>query len=131
MERKDGIIDLLVVGGGTAGIVGAKTAARLGARTVLVESARTGGDCLWTGCVPSKTLLSAARSSAARRSLGGRGTAFAEVRARILEAIAAIEPDDSPASLEAVGASVVTGTVRFTAPGEADVDGRPSGSARR
>ena len=124
MERKDGIIDLLVVGGGTAGIVGAKTAARLGARTVLVESARTGGDCLWTGCVPSKTLLSAAGSSAAKRALGGSGTAFAEVRARISKATAAIEPDDSPASLEAVGASVVTGTVRFTAPGEADVDGK-------
>ncbi|WP_028281133.1 FAD-dependent oxidoreductase [Arthrobacter sp. H5] len=124
MERKDGIIDLLVIGGGTAGIVGAKTAARLGADTVLVESARTGGDCLWTGCVPSKTLLSAAGSSAARRSLGGSGTAFAEVRARISEAIAAIEPDDSPASMEAVGASVVTGTVRFTAPGEAAVDGK-------
>ncbi|MBG6218929.1 pyruvate/2-oxoglutarate dehydrogenase complex dihydrolipoamide dehydrogenase (E3) component [Arthrobacter sp. CAN_A6] len=124
MKRKDGIIDLLVVGGGTAGIVGAKTAARLGADTVLVESARTGGDCLWTGCVPSKTLLSAASKAVAERSLGGSGTAFAEVRARILEAIAAIEPDDSPASLEAVGASVVTGTVRFTAPGEADIDGK-------
>ena len=40
--------DLLVVGGGTAGIVGAKTAARLGARVLLVERERTGGDCLWT-----------------------------------------------------------------------------------
>ena len=53
-------VELLVVGGGTAGIVGAKTAAGFGARTLLVEQARTGGDCLWTGCVPSKTLLSAA-----------------------------------------------------------------------
>ncbi|MDQ3359141.1 MAG: FAD-dependent oxidoreductase, partial [Actinomycetota bacterium] len=52
--------DLLVVGGGTAGIVGAKTAARLGARVLLVERERTGGDCLWTGCVPSKALLAAA-----------------------------------------------------------------------
>ncbi|MBG6185501.1 pyruvate/2-oxoglutarate dehydrogenase complex dihydrolipoamide dehydrogenase (E3) component [Arthrobacter sp. CAN_A214] len=124
MGSKDGIIDLLVVGGGTAGIVGAKTAARLGADTVLVEYSRTGGDCLWTGCIPSKTLLSAAGRSVAERALGASGTAFAEVRARIAEAIAAIEPDDSPASLEAVGASVVTGTVRFTAPGLADVDGK-------
>ena len=64
MERVDDVVDLLVIGGGTAGIVGARTAARLGARTVLVERARTGGDCLWTGCVPSKTLLSAAHRSA-------------------------------------------------------------------
>lgn len=46
--------DLVVIGGGTAGIVGAKTAASFGARVVLVERGRTGGDCLWTGCVPSK-----------------------------------------------------------------------------
>lgn len=45
--------DLMVLGGGTAGIVGAKTAARLGARVLLVERGEPGGDCLWTGCVPS------------------------------------------------------------------------------
>ncbi|WP_026535819.1 dihydrolipoyl dehydrogenase family protein [Arthrobacter sp. H14] len=124
MERTEDVIDLLVVGGGTGGIVGAKTAARLGARTVLVERSRTGGDCLWTGCVPSKTLLSAAARSATERTLGGSGTLFSDVRARIAEAIAAIEPDDSPESLEAAGASVISGTARFTAPGEADIDGR-------
>jgi len=62
--------DLLVVGGGTAGIVAAKTAARLGARAVLVEEHRTGGDCLWTGCVPSKSLLAAADVAAAARATG-------------------------------------------------------------
>jgi glycine/D-amino acid oxidase-like deaminating enzyme len=56
--------DLLVVGGGTAGIVGAKTAASFGARVLLVERERTGGDCLWTGCVPSKSLLAAAAAAA-------------------------------------------------------------------
>uniref|UniRef100_UPI00047C78FD FAD-dependent oxidoreductase n=1 Tax=Arthrobacter sp. H14 TaxID=1312959 RepID=UPI00047C78FD len=104
MERTDDVIDLLVIGGGTGGIVGAKTAARLGARTVLVERSRTGGDCLWTGCVPSKTLLSAAARSATERTLTDNGTPFSDVRARIAEAIAAIEPDDSPESLEAAGA---------------------------
>ena len=124
MELTDVAIDLLVIGGGTAGIVGAKTAARLGARTVLVEQARTGGDCLWTGCVPSKTLLSAAARSATERRSTGNGTLFSDVRARIADAIAAIEPDDSPESLEAAGVSVVSGTARFTAPGEAEIDGR-------
>jgi pyruvate/2-oxoglutarate dehydrogenase complex dihydrolipoamide dehydrogenase (E3) component len=118
MKRRNDIIDLLVVGGGTAGIVGATTAARLGARTVLVESARTGGDCLWTGCIPSKTLLSAARSGAAGVPV------FAEIRKRISRTIDAIEPDDSPAALEAAGVSVLSGTARFTRPGEAEVDGR-------
>lgn len=124
MEPANDVIDLLVVGGGTAGIVGSKTAAGLGARTVLVERSRTGGDCLWTGCVPSKTILSAAARSAAERNLGGSGTPFTEVRKRIAAAIATIEPDDSPESLEEAGASVVSGTARFTGPGEADIDGR-------
>lgn len=56
--------DLVVVSGGTAGIVGAKTAAGLGADVVLVERGEPGGDCLWTGCVRSKTLLSAAQAFA-------------------------------------------------------------------
>ncbi len=121
MDRSDDIIDLLVVGGGTAGIVGAKTAARLGARTVLVERSRTGGDCLWTGCVPSKTLLSAA---AARGNVPATdGDYFARATARIGAAIAAIQPDDSPAALEAAGVSVRHGDIRFTGPGEAELDG--------
>jgi len=52
--------DLLVVGGGTAGLVGAWTAASLGASVLMVERDRPGGDCLWTGCVPSKALIAAA-----------------------------------------------------------------------
>jgi pyruvate/2-oxoglutarate dehydrogenase complex dihydrolipoamide dehydrogenase (E3) component len=61
--------DLLVVGGGTAGIVGAKTAARLGARVLLVERERTGGDCLWTGCLPSRALLAAAAPTRSDRGV--------------------------------------------------------------
>ncbi|WP_035770941.1 FAD-dependent oxidoreductase [Arthrobacter sp. Br18] len=122
MEDSTEVVDLLVIGGGTAGIVGAKTAARLGARTVLVEYARTGGDCLWTGCVPSKTLLSAGHS-ATERTHSGASTDFAAVRQRISSAIAAIEPEDSPAALESAGVTVISGKARFTGPGEANVDG--------
>ncbi|WP_028278504.1 FAD-dependent oxidoreductase [Arthrobacter sp. H5] len=122
MERAEEPIDLLVVGGGTAGIVGAKTAAQLGARTVLVERSRTGGDCLWTGCIPSKTLLSAAAQTAGGRDPSGGNPDFTIVRERIAAAIASIEPADSPAALEAAGVSVISGTVRFTAPGEAFVN---------
>ena len=111
--------DLLVVGGGTAGIVAAKTAARLGARAVLVEEHRTGGDCLWTGCVPSKSLLAAADVAAAARDGGRFGIDVGEVRvdlARVMDhvraAIRHIEPHDSPASIEEVGASVLAGRVR-------------------
>ena len=53
-------LDLVVVGGGTGGLVSAHIGAALGARVALVERERTGGDCLWTGCVPSKALLASA-----------------------------------------------------------------------
>src|SRR5262245_46240760 len=53
--------DLTVIGGGAAGIVAARASAGIGARTALVESSRLGGDCTWTGCIPSKALLKSAR----------------------------------------------------------------------
>lgn len=123
MRSSTDVIDLLVVGGGTAGIVGAKTAARLGARVVLVERSRTGGDCLWTGCVPSKTLLSAAAGAVDARRGSGEPVVFAEVRERIAAAIRTIEPDDSPASLEETGVTVRQGVARFTGQGRAEIDG--------
>ena len=124
MTAQDRIVDLLVVGGGTAGIVGAKTAARFGARTVLVEQDRTGGDCLWTGCVPSKTLLAAAEHAKATFVGTGDRPDFAEVRKRITAAINTIEPIDSPQSIEETGATVIKGVLTFRAPGVADVAGR-------
>ncbi|MGJ9373236.1 dihydrolipoyl dehydrogenase family protein [Nesterenkonia sp. CF4.4] len=117
------LIDLLVIGGGTAGIVGAKTAARLGARTVMIEQHRTGGDCLWTGCVPSKTILSAAGRAAVIREAAGLEPDFDTVRARIRATITTIEPEDSPEALERAGVTVVHGTARFIAPGVAEVSG--------
>lgn len=121
MDPVEEVVDLLVIGGGTAGIVGARTAAGLGARTLLAERARPGGDCLWTGCVPSKTLLSAARASVA----AGGPADFSAVRERIARAVATVEPEDSPETLRDAGITVVSGTARFTAPGRADVAGRP------
>lgn len=122
--------DLLVLGGGTAGIVAAKTAARLGARVVLVERDRTGGDCLWTGCVPSKALLAAADVAATARSGARFGVHVDEVRVDFTQAmdhvrgaIRHIAPIDSPEALEAAGVTVRQGSGRFLADGVADVDG--------
>ncbi len=57
--RRTTTYDLVVLGGGTGGLVSAQVAAGAGARVALVERERTGGDCLWTGCVPSKSLIAA------------------------------------------------------------------------
>ncbi len=124
--------DLLVVGGGTAGIVGAKTAARLGARVLLVERDRTGGDCLWTGCVPSKALLAAAGVAASARTghRFGIGVAavsvdFAKVMDHVRSTIQHIAPVDSADALEKASVAVSTGTARFTGPDSAEIDGTP------
>src|SRR6266851_7540882 len=53
--------DLIAIGGGSAGLVAAGMSALLGAKTALIEEHRLGGDCTWSGCVPSKTLLRAAK----------------------------------------------------------------------
>nr|CAA9338655.1 MAG: Mercuric ion reductase [uncultured Nocardioidaceae bacterium] len=123
--------DLLVIGGGTAGIVAARTASSLGATVVLVEEARTGGDCLWTGCVPSKALLAAAHRAHSARDSGrfgirvdGVGIDFPAVMAHVQQAIATIEPDDSPATLAAAGVTVVHGRATLTSDGAVEVDGR-------
>ncbi|HYX43405.1 MAG TPA: FAD-dependent oxidoreductase, partial [Acidimicrobiales bacterium] len=55
--------DLVIVGMGSGGMVGAEFAATLGLRVVVVERGRVGGDCLWTGCVPSKALLASAKAA--------------------------------------------------------------------
>lgn len=81
-------------------------AASVGARVALVERDRTGGDCLWTGCVPSKSLIASARLAERMRSAGELGLAGVEpeielgrVMDRVRDAIATIEPHDSPERL--------------------------------
>ncbi|WP_232376570.1 dihydrolipoyl dehydrogenase family protein [Amycolatopsis aidingensis] len=126
-----GAYDLVIVGGGTAGIVAAKTAGGLGAKVALVEAARPGGDCLWTGCVPSKSLIAAA-TTAHRMRTGGRfgitpvepEVDFPTVMAHVRTAIERAEPADSPETLAAAGAEVVPGTAVFTGPREVHVGRR-------
>lgn len=65
--------DLVIIGAGSGGIPAAQVAAAFGLRVALVERARVGGDCLWTGCVPSKALLAAARQAQAMRQAGHFG----------------------------------------------------------
>lgn len=129
---KDEPWDLLVLGGGTAGIVGAKTAARLGARVLLVESERTGGDCLWTGCVPSKALLAAAGVAASARTAHRFGIEVSEVSVdfnKVMDHVRAtiqhIAPVDSVEALEEAGVAVRSGTARFAGPDSAEIDGAP------
>ena len=123
--------DLVVIGGGTAALVAAHGAAGVGARVALVERDRLGGDCLWTGCVPSKALIAAAVTAHAMRHADRHGidpvepqVDLAKVMATIRAAQHVIEPHDSPERLRDAGVDVVIGHGRFTGPGTISVDGR-------
>jgi pyruvate/2-oxoglutarate dehydrogenase complex dihydrolipoamide dehydrogenase (E3) component len=100
--------DLVVIGGGAAGLVTSGGAAQLGARTLLVERHLLGGECLYTGCVPSKALI-----AVAARARSGRAVDWPQARAAIRRAISTIEPHDSPERFRGFGVEVLFGTATF------------------
>jgi len=126
------LYDLVVIGGGSAGLVAAGGAATLGAKVALVEKRALGGDCLYTGCVPSKTLIRSARFAADVRraetfgfeieSLRFKNDDFASITNRVKSVIKTIEHHDSPERFEKMGVEVVFGSPRFLSANEIDVE---------
>jgi len=118
--------DLIVIGGGSGGLVAAVGAAHLGARVALVEKKALGGDCLFTGCVPSKALIASARFAAdvrrasdfgfAPTSLQFSGDNFASITARVQRVIKTVGEHDAPEVFRALGIDVIFGTPRFLSP---------------
>jgi pyruvate/2-oxoglutarate dehydrogenase complex dihydrolipoamide dehydrogenase (E3) component len=115
--------DLCIIGAGSAGLAVAAGAAQMGAAVVLVERGLMGGDCLHFGCVPSKSLLAAARLA----DLARRGAALGITSARpevdfaaaadgVQGVIAAIAPNDSVERFEGLGVRVLRREARFTSP---------------
>jgi pyruvate/2-oxoglutarate dehydrogenase complex dihydrolipoamide dehydrogenase (E3) component len=115
--------DLCIIGGGSGGLSVAAGAAQMGAAVVLIERHRMGGDCLNTGCVPSKALLAAAHAAEAVRR-GGRfgvnghepAVDYARVHAHVQGVIGAIAPHDSVERFEGLGVTVIEADARFIAP---------------
>ena len=122
---------LVVVGGGTAGLVAAHAAAALGAKVALIERARLGGDCLNVGCVPSKAIIRTSRLYAEMRNAEHYGAQipadirvdFAAVMERMRGIRARISRADSVQRLAAAGVDVFFGHARFTATDVVTVDG--------
>ncbi|GIX47992.1 MAG: mercuric reductase [Candidatus Tectimicrobiota bacterium] len=123
--------NLVVLGGGTAGLVAAAGAAALGARVALVEKHLLGGDCLNTGCVPSKALLRSAAAVAAVRDAARFGVRlagearvdFAAVMARLRRLRADLSAHDAASRFAALGVDVFLGHGRFTGPRQLQVAG--------
>jgi len=132
--------DLIVIGGGSAGLVAAGGSATLGAKVALVEKKALGGDCLYTGCVPSKTMIKSARFAHHAREAGKYGfqdlepkfldDSFASITNRVQNVIEIIEHHDAPEVFEKMGVEVVFGTPKFINPNEIEVSLKSSGEKR-
>lgn len=123
--------NVVVIGAGSAGLVTAYIAATVKAKVTLIETNRMGGDCLNTGCVPSKALIRSARFMADVRAVQTLGIAsatvevdFAQVMQRIQRVVCQIEPHDSVERYRKLGVDVVQGQAKIISPWQVEVDGR-------
>jgi pyruvate/2-oxoglutarate dehydrogenase complex dihydrolipoamide dehydrogenase (E3) component len=116
--------DMIVIGAGAAGLTAAGMSALLGAKTALIEESRLGGDCTWTGCIPSKTLLKAARVAQQMRKANRFGLYAIKPEIsfqRIMEHVRAVreqvyEDADAPENMERLGMEVILGRAEFADP---------------
>jgi pyruvate/2-oxoglutarate dehydrogenase complex dihydrolipoamide dehydrogenase (E3) component len=115
--------DLAIIGAGAGGLTAADFAVQLGAKVALIEKSRIGGDCTWTGCVPSKSLLKAAKIAHDVRRAERFGISASapvadmeRVREYVRQTIRQIYPSHTPEALRAKGIDVVLGTGRFVDP---------------
>jgi pyruvate/2-oxoglutarate dehydrogenase complex dihydrolipoamide dehydrogenase (E3) component/uncharacterized membrane protein YdjX (TVP38/TMEM64 family) len=129
--------NLIVIGAGSAGLVSAYIAAAAKAKVTLVEQHRMGGDCLNTGCVPSKALIASARTAHRIRHAGRWGLVasapqvdFRAVMARVRQVITDIEPHDSVERYTGLGVEVLHGHARLIDPRTVEITA-PDGSTQR
>lgn len=126
--------NLLVIGGGAAGLVSAYIGAAVKAKVALIEKDKMGGDCLNTGCVPSKALIRSAKAADTLRHANRYGlesvpvqASFKHIMNRVKDVIAQVEPHDSPERYQQLGVDCIAGEASFVSPWELDVrhnDGR-------
>ena len=123
--------NLIVIGAGSGGLVSAYIGATLKARVTLIERDKMGGDCLNTGCVPSKALIRAAKSMAEMKKAAQLGidvatpqVDFARVMGRVQDVIKTIEPHDSVERFTGLGVDCLYGNARLISPWVVDVDGQ-------
>jgi pyruvate/2-oxoglutarate dehydrogenase complex dihydrolipoamide dehydrogenase (E3) component/uncharacterized membrane protein YdjX (TVP38/TMEM64 family) len=129
--------NLIVIGAGAGGLVTAYIAAAVRAKVTLIEAREMGGDCLNTGCVPSKALLASAKAAQQARKAAALGVAtgpveirFRNVMERVHAAIAEIAPHDSPERYRSLGVDVRQGYARLVDPWRVEIDGGERLTAR-
>ena len=126
------VYDLAIIGGGAAGLTAAPFAMQLGARVAFIEKDRIGGDCTWTGCVPSKTLIKSAKVAYQMRTADRFGLApvdatvdLKQVMEHVRSVISEIYSHTTPESLRNQGMDVFLGEPHFIDAHTISVDGHP------
>ncbi|MCP1339968.1 FAD-dependent oxidoreductase [Idiomarina sp. M1R2S28] len=128
--------NLVVIGAGSAGLVSAYIAATVKAKVTLIEKHKMGGDCLNTGCVPSKALLhvaelahNARNASSAGVHVGEVSVDFKQVMQQVKSVIKDIEPHDSVERYTKLGVNVEQGDARIVSPWEVEVTSNVEGKS--
>ncbi|MBW3830733.1 FAD-dependent oxidoreductase [Aeromonas hydrophila] len=123
--------NLLVIGAGAGGLVTSYIAATVKAKVALIEKHKMGGDCLNSGCVPSKALIRSSRFAAEQRRANELGfdpsqasADFAAVMERVARIIKEVEPHDSVARYEGLGVECIEGKAKLVSPWEVEVNGK-------
>ena len=129
--------NLVVIGGGSAGLVAAYIAAQVKAKVTLVEADKLGGDCLNTGCVPSKALIKAGKVAATMRHADTYGIGavepeirFRDMMQRVRDVITAIEPHDSIERFTGIGVDMIMGRATIIDPWTVEIAARDGGTQR-
>lgn len=123
--------DVIVIGGGTGGLVTASLSARLGRKSALIEREALGGDCLWTGCVPTKALIATAKLAHQMRNAQEYGLTPVDVQLApraVMESMREqrrrVAPHDDPDKFRKLGIDVIKGSAKLVARNEVEVNGR-------
>src|SRR5438552_1835725 len=123
--------DVVVIGGGTAGLVTASGCARLGRRVALIEREALGGDCLWTGCVPTKAVIASAKLAYEMRCADAFGLTATtppidakSIMDSMRETQRLAGKHDDPEKFRKLGIEVIEGTAKLAAPNKVAVNGR-------
>jgi pyruvate/2-oxoglutarate dehydrogenase complex dihydrolipoamide dehydrogenase (E3) component len=133
MKKKPTSFDanLIVIGAGSAGLVSSYIAAAVKAKVILIERHKMGGDCLNTGCVPSKAILRSAKIAEYMRRAPEFGLAqvqveprFEQIMARVKQVVADVEPHDSVDRYTQLGVDCMSGEAKIISPWEVELDGK-------
>ncbi len=123
--------DVIIIGGGPAGLVASKVLVAFGKKTVIVEKAKLGGDCTHSGCIPSKTLLKAANAYYGAKHLEKYGLSSNDIEidtSKVLEhvrsVVAEVYSHETPEIFEKAGVHIIEGEAKFKSQNEVIVDGK-------